>query len=60
MKDGPKMDELVNSAVAKAIEEHRRAGRSIIVWRDGKIVEIPAEEIPVLEEEAGKREKRAA
>lgn len=44
------MDALVKAAVAKAIEEHRLAGRSIVVSRDGQIVEIPPEEITPLAE----------
>lgn len=45
-----KIDAGMKAAVAKAIEEHRRAGRSIVVSRDGKIVEIPPEEITPLAE----------
>ncbi|MBX3176100.1 MAG: hypothetical protein KF886_01945 [Candidatus Hydrogenedentes bacterium] len=33
--------------VQRALAEHKRAGRSIVVERDGKIIEIPAEEITV-------------
>ncbi len=40
-----KIDAGMKAAVAQAIEEHRLAGRSIVVSRDGKIVEIPPEEI---------------
>jgi len=42
-----RIDELVRAAVANAMEEHRRVGRSIVVWRDGQVVTIPPEEIPV-------------
>jgi hypothetical protein len=35
-------------AVAEAIEEHRRMGRSIVVMRDGKVVEIPPDQIKPL------------
>jgi len=42
----------VRQGVARALDEHRRAGRSIVVWRDGKIVWIPPEEIPPLADEA--------
>jgi len=35
-------------AVREAIEEHYRAGNSITIWRDGKIVEVPTEEIPAI------------
>ncbi len=36
--------------VQRALAEHKRMGRSIVVERDGKIVEIPPEEIVVAEE----------
>ncbi|MBI5244736.1 MAG: hypothetical protein HY922_13790 [Elusimicrobia bacterium] len=29
-------------AVAKTIEDHRRTGDPIVVWEDGKVVDIPA------------------
>jgi hypothetical protein len=37
----------LKEAVADAIAEHKRMGRSIVVWRDGKVVKIPPEEIEV-------------
>ena len=37
----------LKEAVAEAIAEHKRMGRSIAVWRDGKVVTIPPEEIVV-------------
>ena len=33
-------------AVAEAIERHRRLGESIVIWRDGQIVTLTADEIP--------------
>ena len=33
-------------AVREALIEHRRAGNSIAVWRNGRVEWIPAEEIP--------------
>lgn len=32
-------------AVRKAIEEHAREGLPIYVWQDGKVVEIPPEQV---------------
>ena len=32
-------------AVRKAIEEHAREGLPMYVWREGKIVAVPAEEL---------------
>jgi hypothetical protein len=40
---------IVKSAVAEAIETHRRLGQSIVVWRDGKPTWIAPEDIPPLE-----------
>ena len=39
-------------AVRDALLEHKRAGNSIASWRDGNVVIIPAEEIPVEESPA--------
>jgi ABC-type proline/glycine betaine transport system ATPase subunit len=40
-----KIEEGVKASIARALEEHKRMGRSIVVWRDGKVVTIPPEEI---------------
>jgi hypothetical protein len=32
-------------AVEKAIQEHARNGMPIYVWQDGRVTEIPAEEL---------------
>ena len=39
------IDEAVREAVVEAVREHRRAGRPVGVWRDGKVVELRGEEI---------------
>jgi uncharacterized protein YacL (UPF0231 family) len=39
-------------AVANAITEHRRAGVPITIWRDGKVVQIPPDQIEVHEKQA--------
>jgi hypothetical protein len=45
-----KIDAGAKAAVAEAVEEHRRAGRSIVVMRDGEVVTIQPEDIPPLED----------
>jgi hypothetical protein len=37
--------------VQDALRAHKRAGRPIVVWRDGRVVEIPPEEIVIDEED---------
>ncbi|MBI2760161.1 MAG: hypothetical protein HYX51_01880 [Chloroflexi bacterium] len=39
------LDAAIERAIANAIEEHRRAGNPIAVWRDGTVVWIPADQI---------------
>jgi hypothetical protein len=39
-----KATQALEAAVAKVIEDHRRRGMPLAVWRDGKAVLIPAEE----------------
>jgi hypothetical protein len=36
-------------AVREAIEQHRKSGNPIAIWRDGAVVWIPPEDIPPLE-----------
>jgi uncharacterized protein YacL (UPF0231 family) len=45
-------EEALKKAVAEAIAEHKRAGHPIAVWRDGKVVHIPADQIEIHETRA--------
>jgi len=46
-----KAEEALRKAVVEAIAEHRRNGIPIAIWRNGKVVCIPAEQIEVREPE---------
>jgi hypothetical protein len=41
--------EALKRGVAEAIAEHRRNGVPIAIWRNGKVVRIPADQIEVRE-----------
>ncbi|MBI5604971.1 MAG: hypothetical protein HY879_16650 [Deltaproteobacteria bacterium] len=47
-------EKALKEAVAEAIAEHKLRGHPIVVWRDGKVVSIPPEEIVV----TAKRDER--
>ena len=50
LKDVPldvRAEMALKEAVAEAIAEHKRMGRSIVVWQDGKVVKIHPEDIVV-------------
>jgi len=42
-------EEALRKAVAEAIAEHRCNGVPIAIWRNGKVVRIPADQIEVRE-----------
>jgi hypothetical protein len=42
-------EEALRKAVAEAIAEHRRNGVPIAIWRNGKVVRVPPEQIEVRE-----------
>ena len=44
-------EEALKKAVARTIADHKRTGDPIIIWRDGKVVKVPAEQIEVREPE---------
>jgi len=45
-RDGTEIDRALKRGVREALRRHKKLGNSIIVWRDGKVVELPPEEIP--------------
>ncbi len=42
---GEKVDESIKKAVNNALLEHQRAGNSVAVWRNGKVVILQPENI---------------
>lgn len=42
---GDKVDESIRKAVNHALLEHKRAGNSVAVWRNGRVVIIQPENI---------------
>ena len=46
-------DEALRKAVARAVEEHRKSGEPLAVWRDGKVVRVPADQLQGYEEPPG-------
>lgn len=38
-------EKALKEAVREVIEDHRRSGRPVIVWRNGKVVKVPASQL---------------
>ncbi|MGP0066162.1 MAG: hypothetical protein ACLQGP_21495 [Isosphaeraceae bacterium] len=47
MLDTDLVEHALREAGIKALMRHKRLGTPIVVWRDGKVVWIPAEEIEI-------------
>lgn len=45
--DVPRILHAMRQGVRQALARHRALGHPIVVWRDGRVVWIPADEIPV-------------
>lgn len=46
-----KIEAAVQAAVRDALLEHKRAGRAIVCWRDGRVEWVPPEKIPVTDDD---------
>jgi len=49
---GIRAEEVLKKAVADTIADHKRTGDPIVIWRDGKVVKIPADQIELRENQA--------
>jgi hypothetical protein len=54
-EEGTPIDEALAEGVREALKRHKLAGNPVCVWRDGKVVWIPPEEIPIDEPPPPKR-----
>ncbi len=46
-RDHERVTAALTKGVRKALLEHKKLGHSIAVWKDGKVVVLPPEAIPV-------------
>jgi len=46
-REGTPIDEAMSAAVREAVLRHKQLGLPLVVWRDGKTVLIPPDEIEV-------------
>jgi hypothetical protein len=54
--DGRPIDKALRRAADAAILQHKRAGIPLVIWREGKVVRVSAEELV----KSGKPKKRTA
>jgi hypothetical protein len=44
-EEGTVIGEALNEACREAIRQHKQSGQPMVVWRDGKTVLVPAEQV---------------
>lgn len=49
LKDRPRVQKALRDAVQRALRIHKLMGVPIVVWENGKVVEIPPEQIQLNE-----------
>ena len=49
---GIRAEEALKKAVADTIADHKRTGDPIVIWQNGKIVKIPADQIELREHQS--------
>jgi len=50
---GDMAEEALRKAVASVVEKHRKSGEPLAVWRDGKVVRVPADQLQGSEKDQG-------
>ena len=50
LKDSGKFMTAVNQAVQNTLRVHKLLGQPVVVWKDGKVVWVPPEEIELQEQ----------
>jgi hypothetical protein len=53
MSLGDMAEEALRKAVARVVEDHRKSGEPLAVWRDGKVVRVPVDQLQGYEEPPG-------
>lgn len=57
LRDGPALDRAMARAHRRVVLKHRQLNMPIVIWRDGRVVEVPPESIdlPLDDEETERR-----
>jgi hypothetical protein len=51
LRDGDAIDRAILRAHREVILRHRQLGLPLVIWRDGKVVEVPADEFDLPSDE---------
>jgi hypothetical protein len=52
LQDGAAIDRAIEMAGYDVVRRHRQLGAPLVLWRDGRVVEVPPESVPIPDDDA--------
>lgn len=53
VRDGAALDQAIIAARKRVVRRHRQLGIPLVIWRDGRIIEMAPESVDLAEVDAG-------
>jgi hypothetical protein len=53
LQDGTAIDRAIERAGYDVVRRHRQLGVPLVIWRDGRVVEVPPESVPIPDDDDG-------
>lgn len=47
VRDGTAIDRAIERAGYRVVRRHRQLGVPLVIWQDGRVVEVPPESVPI-------------
>lgn len=51
LRDGTAIDRAIEQAGYRVVRRHRQLGLPLVIWRGGRVVEVPPESVPIPDDE---------
>jgi len=52
VRDGAAIDRAIELAGYRVVRRHRQLGVPLVIWRDGRVVEVPAESVRIPDDDS--------
>ena len=56
IREGTAIDRAIESAHRRVIRRHRQLGIPLVIWKDGRVIEVPPDSVPLSEPESVRSE----
>lgn len=59
LRDGTAIDRAIERAGYAVVRRYRQLGLRLVIWQDGRVVEVPPESVPIPDDDAPASSGRA-